>query len=478
MSRHDLVVIGGGTAGLTAAVGAAAVGARVLLAEQHRTGGDCLCTGCVPSKALIATARRAHAMRTADAVGLDPVEPVVDLARVMQRVHDTIATIEPHDSPDRLRREGVEVVEARAEFVGPGRVSVGGRVVETRSVLVATGSHPVLPPVDGLAEARPLTTETLWDLRELPRRLVVLGGGAIGSELGQAFARLGSQVTIVELADRLLPTATPEVGEILARAFADEGIEVRVASRAVKVGEDEVVVDGPGGRDAIGFDRLLVAAGRRPRTTGLGLDRVGVETTASGHVLVDDTLRTTAPHVFAAGDVTGLMPFTHVAGAHAGLVVTNALFGLRRTLDHTRVPWAVFTDPEVAHVGVTPEQARARWGDEAIVVRFDHATLDRAITDGDTRGGAIVVADPKQRLVGGTLVGEAAGESIAELVAWIHAGATLRQVGEAVHAYPTMSMAPWQAAREHLRERFLSPTVRRASRPVLFTLRHLSRPRP
>lgn len=478
MSRYDLVVIGGGTAGLTAAVGAAGVGARVLLAEEHRTGGDCLWTGCVPSKALIATARRAHAMRTADEVGLDPVEPTVDLSRVMARVHETIATIEPHDSPARLRREGVEVVDARARFLAPGRIDVGGRTVSTRSTLLATGSRPVLPPVEGLAEADPLTSDSLWDLGERPDRWVVLGGGPIGCELGQAFARLGSQVTIVEMADRLLPTTTPEAGHALARALTAEGVDVRVGTRAVKVGRGEMVVAGPGGRDVVTFDRVLVAAGRRPVTGDLGLDRVGVDTSDSGHVVVDDTMRTTAAHVFAAGDSTGRMPFTHVAGAQGSLVVTNALFGLRRALDLDTVPWAVFTDPEVAHVGLSPADARARWGDDALVERFDHGGLDRAVTDGDTRGLAILVADPRQRLVGATLVGEAAGESIAELVAWIRTGGTLRDLASAVHAYPTMTMAPWHAALEHLRTRWLSPAVRRTARPVLFTLRHTSRPRP
>ncbi len=478
MSVYDLVVVGGGTAGLTAAVGAAGLGARVLLAEEDRTGGDCLWTGCVPSKALIASARRAHGMRTADTVGLDPVDPTVDLPRIMARVHDTIAAIEPHDSPERLRRAGVEVAHARARFVAPGRIDVGGRVVATRSALIATGSAPVLPPVDGLAETDPLTSDTLWGLRELPEGLVVLGGGAVGCELGQALARLGSRVTLVEMADRLLPTATPEVGEVLADALTAEGVDVRVATRAVKVGDGEVVVDGPTGHDTVSFDRILVAAGRRPATDDLGLDRIGVETTDSGHVVVDDTMRTTAAHVFAAGDSTGRMPFTHVAGAHGVLVVANALFGLHRAVDHDAIPWAVFTDPEIAHVGLTPADARDRWGDDAIVARFDHDQLDRAVTESDIRGLAILVADPRGRIVGATLAGDAAGESIAEVVAWIRSKGTLRDLGQTVHAYPTMGMAPWHAASAHLRSRYLSPAVRRAARPVLFALRHMARPRP
>jgi pyruvate/2-oxoglutarate dehydrogenase complex dihydrolipoamide dehydrogenase (E3) component len=267
VKRYDLVVVGGGTAGMTAAVGAAGVGARVLLAEQERTGGDCLWTGCVPSKSLIAAARRAHDMRTADRVGLSPVEPEVDLERVMDRVHDVIATIGPHDSPERLRAQGVEVVQARASFERPGVVRVGDRPVRYRAALVATGSTPALPPVDGLAEAEPLTSDSLWGLRELPQRLVVLGGGPIGCELGQAFARLGSHVTIVEMADRLLPPAEPEAGELVAQVLRREGVDVRTATRAVRARQGELVVAGSDGTTStLAFERLLVGDGRSPRT--------------------------------------------------------------------------------------------------------------------------------------------------------------------------------------------------------------------
>jgi pyruvate/2-oxoglutarate dehydrogenase complex dihydrolipoamide dehydrogenase (E3) component len=476
--RYDLVVIGGGTAGMTAAVGAAGVGARVLLAEADRTGGDCLWTGCVPSKSLIAAARRAHDMRTADRVGLAPAETEVDLQRVMGRVHSVIATIEPHDSPERLRAQGVEVVASRARFLRPGRIEVDGRQVRYRSALIATGSTPALPPVDGLDEVAPLTSDTLWDLKELPERLVILGGGPIGCELGQAFARLGSRVTIVEMADRLLPSVDPEAGEVVAGTLRTEGVDVRVATRAVRATDGRVVVAGPDGVETVlGFDRLLVATGRRPRTEGLGLPAVGVALNEQGFVRIDDRMRTTGRNVFAAGDVTGRMPFTHVAGVQGGLVVTNALLRLHRTVDEERIPWVVFTDPEVAHVGVTEDEARRRWGTEAIVTRHDYDAVDRAITQDRTTGFAKLVADPRGRLVGATIVGEGAGESIAEMVAWIHSGGKLRDIGGAVHAYPTLSEGPWRAALEHLRDRYLSPRTRRWTRPVLAALRHLDVPR-
>lgn len=478
VSRYDLVVIGGGTAGMTAAAGAAGLGARVLLAEADRTGGECLWTGCVPSKSLIAAARRAHEMRTADRVGLAPVEPAIDLARVMDRVRDVIATIEPHDAPERLRRDGVEVVAARARFVAPGSIDAGGRHVRYRAALIATGAAPALPPVDGLEAAGPLTSDTLWELRELPARLVILGGGPIGCELGQAFARLGSAVTIVEIADRLLPQADPAAGALIADALGRDGVDVRTAARAVAVADDRLTVVGPGGATTpVAFDRLLVAAGRSPRTAGLGLDRVGVATDARGFVDVDDTMRTTGRNIFAAGDITGRMPFTHVAGAHGSLVVTNALFRLRRTISEDQIPWAVFTDPEVAHVGLTEAAARERWGDAAVVVRHDYSRVDRAATEAHTAGFATLIGDPKQRLVGATIVAEAAGESIAEMVAWLRQGARLRAVAGAIHAYPTMTEGPWRAALDHLRTRYLSPRVRRWTRPLLAALRHIDAPR-
>lgn len=478
MSIYDLLVVGGGTAGLTAAVGAAGVGARVMLVEERRTGGDCLWTGCVPSKALIAASRRAHDMRTADDLGLSSADPVVSLPRIMRRVHDVIATIEPHDSPERLRSLGVEVAETRATFVAPGLADVGGRKVRWRTALIATGSSPSLPPVDGIDRVDALTTDTLWDLDELPPRLVVLGGGAIGSELGQAFARLGSVVTIVEMADRLLPTAIPDAGHLLADRLRLEGIDVRTSTRALAAEPGCLeVVDDSGATSRIPFDRLLVATGRGPRTAGLELERLGVETDPGGYVVVDDTLRTSARNVFAAGDVTGWMPFTHVAGAHGGLVVTNALFKLRRRFRPELVPWTIFTDPEIAHVGIDAAEARSRWGGEAIVTRQALREVDRAITEGRTVGFAELVADPKGRIVGATIVGDAAGESIAEVTAWISTGGKLRNLGAAVHAYPTMSEGVWWAALEHLRGQYLSPRTRQIAAGPLWLLRHLDVPR-
>ena len=479
--RYDLAVIGGGTAALIAAHGAAGVGARVALVEQHRVGGDCLWTGCVPSKALIAAASTAHAMRDADRHGLDPVEPHIDLARVMATIRAAQRVIEPHDSPERLRDAGIDVRLGHGRFTAPGIIDVDGRPLRYRKALVATGSRPVVPPIDGLANAVPLTSDDVWDLTVLPRRLVVLGGGPIGCELGQSFARLGAQVTIVEALAHLLPREQPDVGEHLRGVLESEAIGVRVGTRATRVesavNDDGFVLhtDHDGEAGTISFDRIIVSVGRRPSTADLGLDAVGVALDAHGYIAVDDHLRTSAADIFAAGDVTGAMPFTHVAAYQARLVVTNALFGLRRRAAYDQIPTVTFTDPEIARVGLDATAARERWGRRAVVQRFDYATLDRAITHGDTTGFAELVGDPKGRLVGATVVGTAAGESIAELTAWIATGSKIATISQTVHAYPTFSEGPSRAADDVLRAKYFSPRMRRVTVPAIGWFRFTDR---
>jgi len=476
--RFDLVTIGGGTAGLVASLGVAGLGGRAALIEADRVGGDCLWTGCVPSKALLAAAATAHTMRTADRHGLDPVEPVVDLARVMATVRRAQAVIEPQDSPERLAAHGVEVVQGRGRFAGPGRIVVGDRELRYRMALIATGSRPVLPPIDGLADVDPLTSDTVWGLDRLPGRLVVLGGGPIGCELGQAFARLGSSVTIVEALPYLLPREAPDVGAFLAAALRAEGVDVRVGVRAQSVtgaaGAAVLMLDDGA---EVPFDRILVAVGRRPATADLGLDTVGVELDERGHVAVDERLATTGNRIFAAGDVTGAMPFTPVAAHHARIVVTNAMFRARRQTGHDRIPWVTFTSPEIARVGLDAEAARRRWGQRAVVQRYNYAGLDRAITQGANRGWAELVGDPRRRLVGATVVGEAAGESIAELTAWITAGRRIDDISTTVHAYPTFAEGPSRAADDVLRARWLGPRVTRVTSRLLAVLRRLDVPR-
>jgi pyruvate/2-oxoglutarate dehydrogenase complex dihydrolipoamide dehydrogenase (E3) component len=478
-SRYDLAVVGGGTAGLVAAFGAAGLGARVCLVERASTGGDCLWTGCVPSKSLIAAATLAHRMRTAYAVGLRSASPNIDLSEVMAHVQRAQATLAAHDSPERLRSAGVDVVEGDARFLGPGRMLAGNQEIRFRSALVATGSRPVLPPLPGLEHVGALTSETVWGLRELPPRLAVLGGGPVGCELGQAFGRLGSRVTLIENAGSLLPQEEPEAGELITDRLRSEGVDVRLGARVLRAepgpAGPRLWLERAGVEEPVEVDRVLVAVGRRPATEGLGLETVGVATDDSGAVIVDDRLRTTARGIFGAGDVTGVLPFTHVAAYQSRTLLGNALFGLRRRAAYDALPWVTFTDPEVGRVGLTEAQARQRWGARAVVARFDYAGLDRAVCAGEAVGFAKLVANPKGRLVGATVVGPGGGEAMAELAARVATGGSIAGLSQAVHAYPTFSEGPARAADDYLRARWLNPRVRRLTRPALGLLRIVDR---
>jgi pyruvate/2-oxoglutarate dehydrogenase complex dihydrolipoamide dehydrogenase (E3) component len=478
--KYDFVVIGGGSAGLVAAKGAVGIGARVALVEADRPGGDCLWTGCVPSKALLAAAATAAAMRQAGRYGIESVEPRVDLGRVLAVVRQAQAVIEPHDSVHALEAAGVHVVQGRGRFTGPGRIDVDGRVLRFRAALLATGSRPIVPDVEGLASAGALTSDSVWALTVLPARLVVLGGGSIGCELGQAFQRLGARVTLIEAGNRLLPGEDASIGEVIAQCLADEGMDVRVSSTAVGVARSstgvQVVVRDATGETMIEADEILVAVGRRPSSDDMGLERVGVDVDDGGRVVVDASLRTTGDHIWAAGDVTGAMPFTHVAAHHARIVVGNALLRTRRTVNYDRIHRVNFTDPEVARVGLDAAQARAKWGTRAVVQCFDYSTLDRAVATGQRVGFAELVGDRRGRLVGATIVGQAAGESIAEATAWITVGAKISKMSTTVHAYPTFTEGPSRAADEVIRARLFSGPLRRATGVVIGLLRWVDRP--
>jgi pyruvate/2-oxoglutarate dehydrogenase complex dihydrolipoamide dehydrogenase (E3) component len=477
--RYDLVVLGGGTAGLIASLYAARAGARVALVEQaEQPGGDCLFTGCIPSKTLIAAARRAHDIRTADSVGLEPAEPQVDFARVMERVQDVIRRAGARDTAEHLESEGVEVVRARGRFARPGVVDAGGRELRFRAAIIATGSSTAVPPIPGLAGADFLKSETVWDLRELPPRLTVLGGGAAGCELGQAFSRLGTRVEIVEAAPVLLPGEDREAGRFLADLLTAEGLKLHLGAPVTQVAPG----DGGGGvlvagERRVDYDRLLVTLGRRPAGDGIGLEGVGVEVDGRGFVKVDAQLRTTGDRIWAAGDAIGRMCFTHVAG-HQGLTaMANALFRARRSFDYALVPRVAFTDPEVASIGLSDAEARARLGRDPLVLRHDYAESDRALAAGTARGFAKLVTGRRGRLLGATLVAPAAGESIAELAALLRRSGAVTELSQTIHAYPTYSEGPARAAEEWWKHRVLTPRARRALRPLLAMLRSLDRPR-
>jgi len=468
--RPDLVVVGGGTAGIVGAKTAASLGADVVLVERDEPGGDCLWTGCVPSKALLSAAhawargRQALAERPG-AVG---DRHTVDFPAVMQQVRQAIATIAPTDSAPALSVAGVRVLTGTATFTGPDRIDVDGTSVPFRHALIATGAAPAVPPVPGLDDVGYLTSETVWSLAELPATLVILGGGSIGCELGQAFARLGSKVTIIEAEDRLLPREDPAAAGIVLRALQADGVEVRLGQPVTHVGAHAVTLED---QTRIGYSQLLVAVGRTPRTADLGLDAAGVQTTPRGMVRVDRTLRTTNSWIWAAGDLTGHPQFTHTAGMHASLAATNAVLGLRRRTDSLVMPRVTFTSPEVAAVGVSPETA-SRSGLRTVTVA--HQEVDRAVAEQDTSGYSTLVLDRRGRIVGCTVVGPRAGESIGEATLAIQNGLRARAIASTTHPYPTFSDGIWNAAITDVRRQLRQPPVRTGIR-VLRGLQRLKR---
>ena len=465
--ERNLVVIGAGAAGLVTSYIAAAVKAKVTLVEAGRMGGDCLNTGCVPSKALIRSARLAHQIRHADRYGLEPGEPEIDFRRLMARVRAVIRKIEPHDSVERYSALGVEVLQGRARIVDPWTVEValnegGTRRLSTRSIVIATGARPTVPDLPGLEAVGYLTSDTVWDafaaLDAPPRRLLVLGGGPIGCELAQACARLGSQVVLVGRAPQLLPREDADVGAFARAALEADGVEVLTGVAALRCeqetaagGTDKfLVVADPasGGERRIAFDTLLCAVGRSARLEGFGLEALGIPTGAT--VATDDFLQTRYPNILAAGDVAGPQQFTHVAAHHAWHAAVNALFGhLRRfRVDYRCVPHTTFTDPEVARVGLNETEAHAR-GIAFEFTRYDLAELDRAITDGADRGFVKVLTVPgKDRILGATIVGEHAGELLAEFVLAMKHGLGLNKLLGTIHAYPTFAEANKSVAGE------------------------------
>ena len=456
----DLLVVGGGTAGIVGAKTAARLGARVLLVERDRTGGDCLWTGCVPSKALLAAAGVAAAARNGHRFGIDVAEVSVDFARVMGHVRATIQHIAPIDSIEALEKASVTVSTATARFTGPDSAEVDGTPVRFRQALVATGASPAVPPIPGLSDVEFLTSDTVWGLSELPADLVVLGGGSIGCELGQAFARLGSRVSVVEGAPRILPREDPLAAAELARVLVDDGVDLHTGSGVASVeptGPGSGVLHLESGRQ-VPFSCLLVAVGRAPRTRGFGLDAAGVDVDDRGFVVVDDLLRTTNPRIWAAGDLTGHPQFTHTAGVHASLASSNAILGVRRKVDLTAVPRVTFTDPEVAAVGIETDRPPSGLR----TIDWAHAHVDRAVAEGASGGFARLVIDKKGRVLGATVVGPRAGETLGELTLAITRGLTTRDLAGVTHAYPTYNDGPWNAAIADVQDQLERPATRRA----------------
>jgi pyruvate/2-oxoglutarate dehydrogenase complex dihydrolipoamide dehydrogenase (E3) component/uncharacterized membrane protein YdjX (TVP38/TMEM64 family) len=448
---RNLVVIGGGAAGLVSAYIGAVTRAKVTLIEQHKMGGDCLNYGCVPSKAVLRSAKLlSHISRSQD-FGVRAASADFDFAEIMERVQQVIRDIEPHDSPERYESMGVEVIQGRARITSPWIVEVDGRVLTTRAIVIAAGAEPLVPPIPGLDQVDYLTSDTVWNLRERPDRLVVLGGGPIGSELSQAFARLGAQVTQVEMADRIMGKEDPEVSEAVVERFRAEGIDVRTGHKGKAVelvdGQPQLLVETPAGdEERIPFDRILLALGRKARLSGYGLEELGIE--ADRTIVADDFLRTKYPNIYVAGDVAGPYQFTHTASHMAWYAAVNALFGQfkRFRVDYSVVPWATFTDPEVAHVGHNETSAREA-GVEYEVTTYGIDDLDRAIADSEAHGMVKVLTVPgKDKILGVTIVGEHAAELLAEYTLAMRHGLGLNKIMGTIHVYPTLSEANKYAA--------------------------------
>ncbi len=463
--RYNLVVLGGGTAGLVAAAGAAGLGARVALVEEKRLGGDCLNAGCVPSKALLRSARAVGELRRAGELGIRLTGGwEVDFPAVMERMRRIRADISSHDSATRLAGLGVDVFLGRGRFSGPETLAVSGRELRFARAVIATGSTPGSLPFPGLEQAGYLTNLTVFDLTGLPARLAVLGTGPIGCELAQAFARFGSQVTMVGRSERIMTREDPDAARLLQEALAADGVELRLSTGVARVeaagGEKRLILSSDAGEEPLVVDEILVGAGRRPVVEGLGLAKAGVEFDPRRGVLVDDHLRTSNQRIFAAGDCCLKRKFTHTADAAARIVIQNALFAGSAKQSRLVIPWCTYTDPEVAHVGMYPEEA-AGAGMEVDTFRIEMSEVDRALTDGEPGGFLKVhVKKGSDEILGATLVSAHAGETISEISAAMAGGMGLKALAGVIHPYPTQAEAIKKAADAYNRTR-LTPRARR-----------------
>ncbi len=458
---RNLIVIGGGAAGLVSSYIAAAVKAKVTLVEAHKMGGDCLNYGCVPSKAIIRSAKLAHQLRHADRYGLEKGTPRFSFKAVMDRVHDVIRAVEPHDSVERYTKLGVEVLQGYAKVVDPWTVEISfpdgtNQRLTTRNIIIASGARPFVPPLPGLDEVGYLTSDTLWEafarLDEAPKRLVVLGGGPIGCELAQSFARLGSETTQVEMAGRIMMREDEEVSGLAQSVLQEDGVTVLTGHRALRCelhGNHKIlVVESEGEEKRIAFDVLLCAVGRVARLSGYGLEELGIQTERT--VVTNEYLETLYPNIFAAGDVAGPYQFTHTAAHMAWYASVNALFGSFKKfkVDYSVVPWATFIDPEVARVGLNEQEAKEK-GVAYELTRYDLDDLDRAIADSETKGFVKVLTVPgKDKILGVTIVGAHAAEMLSEYVLAMKHGLGLNKILATIHTYPTVSEANKYAAGE------------------------------
>ena len=474
---YDLGILGGGAAGLTAAAGSAQLGAKTVLVEKAKVlGGDCLHFGCVPSKTLIRMAGVWSLARRSKEFGLPEVAlPPVSLAAVMGRVRSVIETIQEHDSPERFCKLGAEVRFGSPRFVDDHTVDLDGARLTARAWIIATGSGPSLPPVEGIADVPYWTNETVFSQTELPGRLLILGGGPIGVEMAQAFRRLGSDVTLVEYADQILGSEDPDIALILRNRLEVEGVKVLTGTKALKAtatGSSVLVRVAPSKGEGepwiLEGDVLLVAAGRKPDVEGLELPAAGVDFSPRG-VPADRRMRTNVPHIYSCGDVNGVFPFTHVAGYEAGIALSNAVLRLPRKADYTKVPWCTYTDPEVASIGLNEKRAKAA-GVDYRTLEAPFREVDRALAEGESEGKIKVLVTPSGELLGCQIAGHHAGELIHEWVAAINGGVKLSTLAGAVHAYPTLAEISKKAAGSYYSEKLFSDRTKKVLR-FLFDLK-------
>jgi pyruvate/2-oxoglutarate dehydrogenase complex dihydrolipoamide dehydrogenase (E3) component len=460
--RVDLCVIGGGSGGLSVAAAAAQLGVSVALIEKHKMGGDCLNYGCVPSKALIASGRRAQLMRSGAAFGIRPVQPSVDYGAVHAHVHDVIAAIAPNDSVERFVGLGVAVIRAAGHFVGRDTVLAGDHHVKARRFVIATGSSPAVPAIPGLDRVPYFTNETIFDNREKLDHLIIIGGGPMGLELGQAFLRLGCRVTVLE-AQRALGKDDPELAEVVLKHLRAEGLDIREGTTVERVAGGtrliDVHVSGSGGNAVVQGSHLLLATGRAPNVSGLNLEAAGIKYDKRG-IRVNKALQTSNRKVFAIGDVTGSAPFTHVANYHAGIVIRRAVFRLSATVNDAIIPWVTFTDPELAHVGLTEAMASRKHG-KVRVYRWPYQENDRAQAERTTEGFVKVVTDSSGRIRGASIAGHNAGELIQMWSLAISQGLNIKAMTEWISPYPTLSEINKRAAFGYYAAAASKPLVRK-----------------
>ena len=439
---QNLIVIGAGSAGLVTSYIAAAIKSKVTLIEKHKMGGDCLNYGCVPSKALIRSARICSEMRRADKFGVNPSEPEFEFSNIMERIQTIIKTIEPHDSVERYTSLGVNCIVGEAKLVSPHEVEVNGQKISTRRIVIASGARPFVPAIEGLDQIKALTSDNVWELRSLPKRLAVLGGGPIGCELAQSFARFGAQVTLVEMAPSIMLKDDKSAAKIVHDSLERDGVKILTDHKAVKVtsdGQKELICETGGEMVSIPFDEILVAVGRRANTKNLGLETLGVELNRNGTIKTDEHLRTNIPSILACGDVTGPYQFTHTASHQAWYASVNSLFDTFKTfkVDYSVVPWVTYTEPEVAQVGITEDQAKEQGLDTETTI-YELAGFDRALTESDTEGFVKVITPKgKDKVLGATIVGAHAGEMITEFTLSMKHGLGLNKILGTIHPYPT-----------------------------------------